>query len=100
MNRALRAHRMPQIDPRDSWDTYLQTLADMSSERLKTFRATQQKAKRFSTKIKANLVAACRYYKTPISIPRHRALADAKNAMKLFHKQRSKNKWILFDNPV
>lgn len=85
-----------QISPKRCWDTMLQTRADKGGKRLKTWKATQVKAKTYRTKHKINLKAAAEFYKIEKAEGSHRAEADALNCLRIFLKQLKRNKWAIW----
>ena len=88
INPILRALRLPQINNKYCWDTLTHFRKLKSSTGSKMPRSQ-----------KSNLEAACKYYKITLEKPSHRALPDAKNALRLYMKQKVNNKQSV-NNPL
>ena len=78
----------PLIKDFDSWDTYIEMKSKVLLEGSRIFRLRHKKVIHKKLKIKANLSAACGFYKIKSNdLGSHRALPDAERSLLLFLKQ-------------
>ena len=93
MNRDLITRGLPRILERDSFDTLLQTRADLLKLTGRSFKKRQADAKKRRPKEKTNLAAACDIYKVKVNGSFHRAATDADASLRIALKQIKRNKF-------